>query len=80
MHKSRIIIINLRKECHECRAPRPAPKELWKHAYRRAERDNAILNVEQNVREEEEEETNYLVGRGKYANTAAPEWLDDRSC
>ena len=40
-------------------------------------RDQAILNVERNVREEEEEETNYIVGRGKYSNIQAPEWLDD---
>ena len=66
-------------ECHECRAPRPAPSELWKFAYRKNERETAILNVERSLREDEEEQTNYFVGKGRYARAIAPDWLDERT-
>ena len=66
-------------ECHECRSPRPGPQELWKHAYRRNEREEAVLNIERSVREQYEEPTNYFVGKGRYASVIAPDWLDERT-
>ena len=35
-----------------------------------------MRNVEQAIKEDAEVQTNYLVGRGKYTNAQAPEWLD----
>lgn len=62
--------------CYECRSPRPPTEELWKYAYRKEVRAEAVRNVEHAIKEDSEIETNYLVGRGKYTNTQAPEWLD----
>ena len=62
--------------CYECKSPRPPTEVLWKYAYRKEVRAEAVRNVEQAIKEDSEVETNYLIGKGKYTNAQAPEWLD----
>jgi len=65
-----------RDKCHECSNPRPLPSEIWKYAYKRADRAEAIMNIESELKKTEEESVNYFVGKGKYAQAQPPEWLD----
>ena len=65
-----------RDKCHECGNPRPLPSEIWKYAYKRADRAEAIMNIESDLKRTEEESVNYFVGQGKYAAAQPPEWLD----
>lgn len=65
--------------CAECGSSRPRPDVLWKYAYRKEVRDEAVANIEQVLEQNNQgefAETNYLVGKGRYAQAQAPEHLD----
>ena len=68
--------------CNECGSNRPTPDVLWKYAYRKEVREEAVANIERALESENIDkfaETNYMVGKGKFAQVEAPTYLDSRT-
>lgn len=63
--------------CSECGSARPASDVLWKYAYRKEVREEAVANIERAIESDTAfTDTNYLIGRGQYAQVQAPSHLD----